>query len=56
MTAWTAYSHVEEREAELYRQLDNLEGLHDNPEYERRVKEIREELKDLHLLFAIEFF
>lgn len=52
----TMYEKMQERENEIWDRLDNLEGCEDNPVYARDIKELREELSEIHDFFATEMF
>ncbi|MFV0341866.1 MAG: hypothetical protein ACK5JH_03105 [Anaerocolumna sp.] len=43
-----------ERENELYKRLDNLEGCEDNPVYVEEIKEIRRELSEIQEFWQTE--
>lgn len=50
------YDKIEQRIADIYERLDNLEGCEDNPVYADEIKSLRQELAELNEFMAAEFF
>ena len=46
---------LQNRQEELYKRLDSLEGCEDNEVYAAEVREIRDELDDISLMLCMEF-
>lgn len=46
---------LQNRQEELYKQLDSLEGCEDNEVYAAEIREIRDELDDINLMLCMAF-